>query len=370
MTRLLQCGWESGDAFQLGAPFGAGAFAAPTAVASSPAPRSGTYCLKCTNSNGGISGWANASRTTFAHASKTELYYAFGLYRSDSETNTKPSRVVFYTTDTVGNVNNMLTAEDDGAMRAYFVTTGGAAPATSSGITLIGTASTTISNNVWTLIEVHIIASTTTGGTYEVKVNGTTVLTATSQRTCQTNANFGGFGLQFVRGQAGGGATGSFTAFDDVRVNDTAGSVNNSWPGDEQILMLIPNAAGDSTQFTRGGADSGVNYGQVDERPPNSLTDYVYDTTVNNLDLYNLPTVTVTSISAVDVIMQAFTPDGSGGTMHLVTKTGAGQSDGTAQPLTGVPRYLHRLLELDPADSAAWSQTKINALQVGPKVAS
>lgn len=365
MTRLLQCGWETGDANQLGVNIGAG-FAAPAVVSATPAPRSGVYCLKCTNTNGALTGWNNASRQVFVHASKTELYYAFGVYRNDTETNTFPSRNAFYTFDTAGLVNNFLTFEDDGSCRAYYVTAGSQVP---SAQTLIGTSTISIPNNTWTLIEVHIIIATGATGTYEVKIDGVSALSVATVRTAQTNANIGGFGLQFMRVNSTGGSSSSYLAFDDLRVNDTAGSVNNTWCGDESIVMIRPTSAGDSTQFTRGGADSGNNYGQVDESPPNALTDYVYSSTVGHLDLYNCGTATITSISAIDVMMQMFNPDGSGGSVHVVTKTAAGQSDGTAQVVTGTPLIHHRLLELDPADAAAWDQTKLNALQVGVKVA-
>lgn len=368
MVRLLQCGWETGNAGQLGQPLSiGGSFAAPTAVSAAPVARSGTYCLKCTNTNGAVVGWSNASRIVFIHASKTELYYAFAIYRNSSESNTYPSRAAFYVSDTAGNVNLMLTTEDDGTVRAFYATAGGVNP---SAWTLIGLASETIPNNSWTLVEVHLIAATGATGTCEVKINGTLALSVATVRTCQTNANFGGLGLQFVRLASGAGDAASYLAFDDLRVNDTTGAVNTGWPGDEKILMLTPTSAGDSAQFARGGADSGNNYGQVDEVPPNGLTDYVYDDTVAQLDLYNLSTVTVITISAIDVIMQVMNVDGSGGSLNLVTKTAAGQSDGAAQNLTGSPRFVHRLLDTDPADSAAWDQTKINALQVGPKVAS
>lgn len=369
MTRLLQCGWETGDVAQLGTAVGAGVFAVPAVVSATPTARSGTYCLKCTNSNGSNTGFANSSRITFLHASKTELYYAFGVYRNDTETNTLPSRVAFFTQDTAGNINCLVTFEDDGSCRAYVVTGGGSNPNVTSNLTLIGSSATSIGNNTWTHIEVHIIAATGSTGTFELKINGSTVITATSQRTCQTNANFGGFVLLFMRGQAGGGSTSSYLAFDDLRVNDTSGSVNNTWCGDESILMLKPNAAGDSTQFTRGGADSGNNYGQVDEVPPNALTDYVYDTVTGHTDLYNMTSVTVTSVSAIEVLVQAQNPDGAGGTVNLPIKT-ASQSDGSAQAVSGQPMYLHRIVEVDPDDSAAWNQSKINSLQAGIKVAS
>lgn len=371
MTRLLQSGWETGDVNQIGAAAGIGSHSIPTVVTASPTPRTGTYCLKCSSSGSGtVTGFSSRSVLLVSHASKTELYYAFAFYRSDTETFTTPSRVIFYTIDASGNVGIALTCEPDGTVRVYNCTTGGASP-TSANFTLVAASATTILATTWTSIEVHIVAATGSTGTVEVKINGATVITATSQRTSQTNANLLGFGLDFTRiNNPTAGSTATYVAFDDLVVNDTAGSVNNSWCGDQSIIMLKPNAAGDSTQFSRGGADSGSNFGQVDESPPNALTDYVYDTTVGHMDLYNVNNATVVSVSAVEVLTQAFNVDGTGGSMNLVTKTGAGQSDGSAQNIGGTPAYYRRLLETDPADSAAWDQTKINALQIGVKVAS
>lgn len=365
MTRILQAGWETGSPSQIGLPLGVGAYPAPTVVASSPAPRSGGFCLKCGLGNAGFSGWANASRLRIDHATKTELFYAFGVYRSDVETHTFPSQIGFYTADAAGNINCCLTFEGDGSVRAYYAGSGGATPAW----TLLGTSSITIPNTTWAHIEVHIIASTSTGGTFAVKIDGVSAISVTGIRTCQVSAALDVVGLQFHRGASTGDGA-SYIAYDDLRVNDTSGSVNNTWTGDESILALIPSAAGDSSQFSRGGADSGSNWGQVDERPPNGTTDYVYDPTVGHLDLYNTTTQTVGTVSAVEVIANAFNPDGSGGTINLVTKTAAGQSDGSAVILTGAQRFFRRLLETDPADSGAWTQAKIDALQIGPKVAS
>jgi hypothetical protein len=371
MTRLLQSGWETGDANQIGAAVGVGSLGAPTVVSATPTARSGTYCLKCSSAASGTATlFSSRSICMIAHASKTELYYAFAFYRNDSETFTAPSRMFFYTLDSAGSVGIGVTAEPDGNVRAYVATAGTSNPSPGN-FTLIGTSGTTIPANTWVLIEIHIIAATGSTGTFEMKINGASVISATSQRTSQTNANMTAFALSFIRIQnPSSGSSSTYVAFDDLRVNDTAGSVNNTWCGDESIIMLKPNAAGDSTQFSRGGADSGANYGQVDEAPPNALTDYVYDTVTGHMDLYNLPTVTVVSVSAVEVIAQAFNVDGAGGSMNFVTKTAAGQSDGTAQSISGTPAFYKRLLETDPADSAAWDQTKINALQVGVKVAS
>lgn len=366
MTRLQQAGWETGDINQIGSSSN-GSSATTTVVSSTPTARSGTYCLKCSRNSTNTNSTGTARMRMLLGSTETELYIAFGLYTSNSGAEAAPNEAFLQVLDSAGNINLVFCC-DGGTIRAYYANAGGAG-STSAQLTLIGAGSGSVSQTTWHLIEVHIVASTTTTGTCEIKLDGTTILTATSQRTAQTNANFAEVVLCMALYTATAVRTDYF-AFDDYRVQNASGSVNNGWPGDERITMLIPNAAGDSTQFSRGGADSGSNYGQIDEVPPNGSTDYVNDSTVGHLDLYNLPSVTVQTVSAVNVIVQAQNPDGGGGSINLPTKTGAGQSDGSAQNITSSWAYFNRLLNTDPADSGAWDQTKINALQIGIKVAS
>lgn len=373
MTRLGQAGFELGDvaAPQYGTT-GLGTSGSPTVslVTGTPTPRSGTYCLKCnfgdpTNSAQGAVLWA--ARKTFAHASKTEMWYAFGFYcHRAQETGTLPGINFFRAMDTAGNVNIILFV-DAGIIRAYIATTGGADPSTIGNLTLIGTASSSMSYDTWHLIEIRIVAATGATGNFELYLDGSSVISLSSQRTCQSNANLGAFALEMNNQTVGASALDgiNYHAFDDVRWQDTAGSVNNGRPGDESIKIMVPTSAGDSTQWT---PSTGSNYAAVDEIPPNT-TDYVSDSTTNHLDLYNTTDFAITSISAINVIAYAQNPDGGGGSIYLPTKTGAGQSDGSSQALTPTWTYYNRLLEADPADSGAWSSAKLAALQIGVKVA-
>jgi hypothetical protein len=371
MARVLQCGWETGDVAQKGATtstgFGGGGATAVVSSSPTPPPLS-VYCLKC-----GLTAVNNATgyhRLTITHASKTEVFLAFSLYRSNAtDSTTTPGQLFLHLNDASGNVNTVFEAMADGTLKAYYANAGTTNPS-SAQLTAIGTGSAGIAGATWTTVEIHLVAATGATGTCEIKVNGTTVLAATSQRTCQTSATYGAVVFEYWRIATSGNNVASFFAFDNVRLNDTTGSVNTSWPGAETIRLLVGTSAGDSAQFSRGGADSGSNYGQTDEVPPTGTTDYVYSATVGHLDLYHTTSFSVSAISAVAVIAQLFNSDGAGGTVYLPTKTGAGQSDGSAQSLSGTPTYVERVLDTDPADAAAWSQSKLDALQIGIKVAS
>lgn len=361
MARLLQAGWETGDVTYKGGRAG-DSTGVVSVVSSTPTPASpSVYCLKAQKSSLNNAQW---TRLGFSHASKSELYIGFSFYRN----NPGDDCGFLWLDDTVGNSQLQFRVMSDGVVKVYISTSGGAGL---NWNTLAGTSTLTIPLTTWVEIEVHLIASTTTGGTCEIKVNGTSFFNLTSQRTAQTNANYGkiNIGLQNYTVIT----STPYVAFDNFRVNDTTsgtGTANNSWTGAEIITLMKPDSAGDSAQFTRGGADSGANWSQMDDVPPNGRTDYVYDSVVGHLDLYNTNAPTIATVSAVDVIAQLFNSDGAGGTVSVPIKTGAGQTDGPTYGLGADPAYVTRIYDGDPGDSAAWTQAKLNALQVGLKVVS
>ena len=78
---------------------------------------------------------------------------------------------------------------------------------------------------------------------------------------------------------------------DDLALNDSTGSFQNSYPGEGEIIHLRPNEAGDNAAWTRGGTDSGANFSQVDEITPNDATDYVLSNTSGQIDDYGIDAV-------------------------------------------------------------------------------
>lgn len=363
MARIVQAGWETGDVGYKGGVSTSGVGGTASVVSSTPTPPSpSAYCLKCVKAGGFNSG---SVRVTFAHATVTELYAGFSYYRNNG---TEDDVGFFWVTDSTLAVGAHLSVMANGAVRARVGTSGsGSDP----NFTTLATSTAQVPPATWTEIEVHLIASTGSGGTLEVKMNGTTILNLTGVRTSYSAANFAAVGVGLYTFTSV--ASGPFNCIDNLRVNDTSsgtGSANNSWTGPEVITLMKPTSAGDSAQFARAGADSGANWSQCDDVPPNARTDYVSDSTVGHLDLYNTdaPTAAAT-VSAIDVIAQIFT-DGAGGTLAVPIKTAAGQTDGPAYGLASGAAYVSRIYDGDPADSAAWTQTKLNALQVGFKVVS
>jgi len=166
---------------------------------------------------------------------------------------------------------------------------------------------------------------------------------------------------------------------DDVAVNDTAGSYETSWPDvNGKIVQVVPNGAGSYAQGARGGTDSGSDYGQVDEAPPNDGTDY-YVLESNNERFYCQ--ATATGIGASDTVKLIAVAcrhyPATGTSLPTTTKLGiissgteaqsatrslgtqVWQTNGTSAPRLQEPFYL------DPNGSVAWTQTTIDAVEIG-----
>lgn len=82
------------------------------------------------------------------------------------------------------------------------------------------------------------------------------------------------------------GATSGLWHFDDGAINDNTGAFQTSWPGAcAGTFALWPSGAGSLAQMTRGGVNSGANFSQVNENPPNT-TNWVESAVLNQEDSY------------------------------------------------------------------------------------
>lgn len=163
----------------------------------------------------------------------------------------------------------------------------------------IGSASSALSTNTWYRIEVQVDLSAGSGASTHAiaaRVDGVDFASA-SNRAISVG----------LRGLVWGGNLGAEAQtqgnwyFDDIAYNDTSGSNQTSYPGAGGDWLLTTSGVGDNNAWTRGGADSGANWSQMDEVPPNDITDYVFSNTLNQTDDYALAD-TPAGIGASDTI--------------------------------------------------------------------
>lgn len=229
--------------------------------------------------------------------------------------------------------------------------------------TLLGTSSgANLRPNKWSYIECKATIHNTTGSVI-IKINETQVLSLTSQDTQQGGtAEWRKYQLE------GSGVFPDNFSFDDWYVLNTSGSQNNDFLGSTRIDGVLPNAAGDATQWT---PSAGANYAAVDENPADDDTTYVGSSTSTDQDLYNYASVpaTLNVIHGVQINTNVRETDVTDFTLKTLIKTGATTSADSAQAIAGTSyEVLHRIAELDPDTSAAWTSSGINGAQFGIEV--
>lgn len=226
-------------------------------------------------------------------------------------------------------------------------------------------AGTSLTPSAWHWIEVKLtLGTTSSNGAVEVRVNGSVVLTATSQ---DTNATGVGCGII----EYGGGGTGGSPAYiDDVVIYDSTGATINDFLGDTKITTQVPNGDGGTVDWT---ASAGSDYQCVDDTPSaaNDDTDYISSSTVaqeSRFDMTNLA-ASPTSIHAVQVRYRAKKTDAGTRTVRGLVNSNATESTGTTRGLSTTYRWFHGdKYSLNPDGSVAWTESAVNAVQVGVEV--
>jgi len=77
------------------------------------------------------------------------------------------------------------------------------------------------------------------------------------------------------------------TWVDDIVINDTRGTRNNSWPGPGHVYGIKPNAVGSNSGLTPFPGTGEHNYEDVDETPNDGYTTYVASNLSGTRDTYN-----------------------------------------------------------------------------------
>ena len=171
------------------------------------------------------------------------------------------------------------------------------------------------------------------------------------------------------------GTIGLNTAF---TMNDTAGSVNNKWPGSVTFNSLTPDAAGSNLAYT-----AWTNtFTAVDESP--TASDQIFTTVAGNKEAWTLSTATVSGIRAVVYAWDAATVRVAGAAPSVTVGNKLLVWDGaefasveftfeSGLQFTSAASVTHAygvkgmcyIMETQPSDASAWDQTTIDALESG-----
>jgi hypothetical protein len=212
-------------------------------------------------------------------------------------------------------------------------------------------------------VEIKILFSQTVG-TVDVRVNGTSVISATGLDTCQQTSTF------CDEVQLWGLYAGSSTAnhIHDIYICDGTGSLNNNFLGDCRVDTVRPVSDGTTTDFT---CSTGTDhYALVDEATPSS-TDYNYSNTVNDIDLYGidttLATLTTEDVFGVQVNVAALKEDAGARSIAPVARSSSTNVVGDTLVLSTSELYACSVYEQD-STATDWTKTSIEAAEFGAKI--
>ena len=224
------------------------------------------------------------------------------------------------------------------------------------GATVVATGTHVLSINTTYLIEVHIKIADS-GGRIEVKVDEVSDIdfTGDTKPDAQTQITKIRFGYCYTGKEVR-------AYYDNLIIDDAA------WIGNTKIQAILPTGAGNLTGWT---PSAGANYACVDERPA-SDADYVSINSNDVVDTYAAGNMvgSIGSVKCVQVQSRTELDESPTPTnLKLVVRSGGTDYLSGDKVVPATPAGLCHLWETNPADSAAWEESDINAMEIGIKSA-
>jgi hypothetical protein len=116
-----------------------------------------------------------------------------------------------------------------------------------------------------------------------------------------------------------------------------------------------------------------VNAEMVNEAQQDGATSYVYDSTVNDADFYNIGTIASTPASTIAVTTRGYMQKDDAGSRTASVQIKSGSTTVASPTLTLTTsgwQWAWRMDLVDPNTGAAWTASAVNAVNIGPKVIS
>lgn len=343
MAYLNICGFETGDASEALATSG-------TLSVQGTTKRNGSYALKLnpTAASSYFLVGALSANGTATVLNGTNAYSTAYL-----NIGTMPSADVDILTYNNGNSVCRVVLTTTGTLKLQYQNSGFV-------WTDVGSPSAALSTGTWYRIDFSVTNSNTSGSQgCGLVLDGTTIGTG-------TNLTFVGPGtLNYLYLGNAIISTTYVAYFDDIAVSDSA------YPGVGQVNILKPNATGFYTGWADGAGTAPTNVAEV---PHDSDTSYIVmpnntpTTETEALDSAATGGVGGT-ISAVKSIIIARSPT-AGMTVSVRTRSATTDQDTTAVDPGTAYIALAKVNSTDPATSAAWTSSGLDALEVGVTSAS
>jgi len=192
-----------------------------------------------------------------------------------------------------------------------------------------------------------------TAGSFEVRVNGTPVLSGTG------NTGTGAY-YQFGVDNALGSSQTLLYYIKDIVVWDDTGTYNTNFLGSVNVIDLLPDS---DVAFPWTPSTGTTGFNLINDIPPNDAS-YIQAAfplpAASVFGIQNLP-ADVTSVKAMISCVRVEKIDGGDGNLQASMKSGASTALGSDRPVTVAFTYYQDIFEVDPATSAPWTPTAANA---------
>ena len=234
-----------------------------------------------------------------------------------------------------------------------------------SGVQVGSTAVAALTDDSWHWFEMQVVIGTTiSNGSIEVKINGTSVITATSIDT--RGSNVPNVAHISFRGSSGD------TRWDDIIIMDGTGVGMNGFIGDSKIDVLIPNSDSSPSDWT---ASAGSDFQCVDDGigGSNDDTDYISSSTVGQVSEFQMSNFAdnPTAVYCVQARARARKEDAGERTFRLYIESGATVDNGVEMGGTiGYSWRRNGVWNRNPNGSVVWNKNTVNALKVGAEIVS
>jgi len=226
------------------------------------------------------------------------------------------------------------------------------------GTTVLATTTATYAADSWWYLELKTLLHAS-AGTYELRIDGTSVLSATGVATISSGA------ATWTRARIGSVWTGALpTFFDDFYVCDGSGATRNDWLGPQKVesVLAIPGAGTHQAWTPLSGTDHGA---MVDEAAPDGDTTYnAASAAVKDSYLHAALTLTG-AINGVQLNPYWRKTDAGACTARTLVRTGGTTYPGTTQTPLTTYSVMPEVVELNPNTAADWTISAFNAAEVG-----
>lgn len=221
----------------------------------------------------------------------------------------------------------------------------------------ITTGDPVFTQDVWYYVEVKVLMDNTVG-TYEVKVDGQTVMSDTNVDTLNgTTAACDTVSLI--------SSSTNDAVFDDVYVADASGSDLTDFAGDCRVETIVPDGAGNSSAWT---PSAGSNWQNVDDMAPSDDdTTYNETSTAANEDLYTFAALTGDVGTVYGVVVSALVRKLDPGFREIrcLARNNVTTVQGASQALGTGYSYKNEIYENDPDGGGNWTEADVNSAEFG-----